>query len=78
MAVADVPVCPLDTSGTGGTATGTFLPFLFQALKSDGAETVIGSVDAVGIEGDLFHTHRMAQDRGKSSGCGQFVNCHSQ
>ena len=65
MAIADVPVCPLDASGTGGTATGTFLPFLFQALQSDGAETVIRSVDAVGIEGDLFHAYRMAQDRGK-------------
>ena len=65
MTIGDVPVVPLDTSGTGGTTTGTLLPFLFQALESDGAETVIGSVDAVGIEGDLFHAYRMAEVRRK-------------
>jgi hypothetical protein len=65
MAIGDVPVVPLDTSGTGGTATGTLLPFLFQALESDRTETVIRSVDAVGIERNLFHTHRMAEVRRK-------------
>ena len=36
VAVADVPVGPLDPFGTGSTETGTFAALLLKALKGDG------------------------------------------
>ena len=59
MAVADVPVSPLDSFGTGSTKAGTLTALLLQALQSDGREAGIRSVDAVGIESDLFHTRKI-------------------
>ena len=59
MAVADVPVSPLDSFGTGSTKAGTLTALLLQALQSDGREAGIRSVDAVGIELDLFHIRKI-------------------
>ena len=59
MAVADVPVSPLDSFGTGSTKAGTLTALLLQALQSDGREAGIRSVDAVGIESNLFHIRKV-------------------
>ena len=59
MAITDVPVCPLDPFGTGSTKAGTLTALLLQALQSDGTETGIRSVDAVGIEFGLFHIRKI-------------------
>ena len=59
MAVADVPVSPLDSFSTGSTKAGTLTALLLQALQSDGSQFGIRSVDAVGIESNLFHTRKI-------------------
>ena len=65
VAVADVPVSPLDSFGTGSTKAGTLTALLLQTLQSDGTETGIRSVDAVGIELNLFHVRKIGWIGGK-------------
>ena len=59
MAITDVPVSPLDSFGTGSTKAGTLTALLLQALQSDGRKAGIRSVDAVGIESNLFHIRKI-------------------
>jgi len=54
-----VPVCPLDSFGTGGTKAGTLTALLLQALQSDGGEAGIGSVDSVLVEFDFVHIRKI-------------------
>ena len=76
MAIADVPVCPLDSFGTGSTKAGTLTALLLQALQSDGGEAGIRGVDAVGIELDLFHVPMIAKNGMEVKRSGRFPDRH--
>ena len=59
VAIADVPVRPLDSFGTGSTPTGTLLPLLLQALHRDLCQHRVAGVDSVLIELDFFHVRKI-------------------
>ena len=59
MAITDVPVCPLDSFGTGSATTGTLLPLLLQALHRDLCQHRVAGVDSVLIELDFFHVRKI-------------------
>ena len=75
VAVGDVPgserslwagVIPLGEPS--GTAAGTLLALLLQALQSDGAQAGIRCEDAVLIELDLFHALKVGWIEGEVNG----------
>ena len=76
VAIADVPVRPLDSFGTGSTPTGTLLPLLLQALHRDLCQHRVAGVDSVLIELDFFHGPMIAENGMEVKRSGRFSDRH--
>ena len=76
VAVADVPVRPLDSFGTGSTTTGTLLALLLQALHRDLCQHRVAGVDSVLIELDFFHVPMIAENGMEVKRSGRFSDRH--
>ena len=77
MAIADVPVRPLDSFGTGSATTSTLLTLLLQALHRDLCQHRVAGVDSVLIELDLFHEPMIAENGMEVKRSGRFADRHT-